>query len=206
MKKVGILGGTFNPIHLAHLMIAETALESEKLDEVLFIPTGCSYMKDQSEIASDKDRVRMTGLALEDNPNFALSTIEIEREGNTYTYETLLELKQKYPNQEYYLIVGADNLFTMEQWKCPEQIFENCKILAAVRGAKKVPDMEKQIAYLAEKFGAQISLLPIKHIDISSSMIREKVAIGESVRYILPEKVRQYVLKNGLYIKEENEE
>ena len=205
MKKVGILGGTFNPIHLAHLMIAETALESEKLDEVLFIPTGCSYMKDQTEIASDKDRVRMTGLALEDNPNFALSTIEIEREGNTYTYETLLELKQKYPNQEYYLIVGADNLFTMEQWKCPEQIFENCKILAAVRGAKKVPDMEKQIAYLSEKFGAQISLLPIKHIDISSSMIREKVALGESVRYILPEKVRQYVLKNGLYIKNEDE-
>lgn len=203
MKKVGILGGTFNPIHLAHLMIADAALEAKQLDEVLFIPTGCSYMKNQSEIASNKDRVRMTGLALEDNPNFALSTIEMERDGNTYTYETLLELKSRYPEQEYYLIVGADNLFTMENWKCPEQIFENCKILAAVRGAKKIPDMEKQIAYLTEKYGAEISLLPIKHIDISSTMIREKIAANESVRYILPEKVREYIMKNGLYRNEE---
>jgi len=203
MKKIGIFGGTFNPIHLAHLMIAETAIEAAGLEEVLFIPSGCSYMKDPAEIVSNKHRVRMTGLALEDNPRFALSTIEIDREGNSYTCETLMELKEKYPEQEYYLIIGADNLFTIEEWKNPQQIFDNCKVLAAVRGAKKTADMEKQVAYLEEKFGAKIELLPIKHIDISSSMIREKIESQKSVRYIVPEKVRQYIIKNKLYQNEE---
>ena len=203
MKKIGIFGGTFNPIHLVHLMIAETAIEAAGLEEVLFIPSGCSYMKDPAEIVSNKHRVRMTGLALEDNPRFALSTIEIDREGNSYTCETLMELKEKYPEQEYYLIIGADNLFTIEEWKNPQQIFDNCKVLAAVRGAKKTADMEKQVAYLEEKFGAKIELLPIKHIDISSSMIREKIESQKSVRYIVPEKVRQYIIKNKLYQNEE---
>ena len=206
MKKVGILGGTFNPIHMAHLILAEIALEDAKLDEVLFIPSGCSYLKDAEDILPAKDRIRMTGLAIEDNPNFALSTIETDREGNSYTCDTLAELKKRYPDQEYYLILGADNLFTMEEWKDPEVIFQNAKILAAVRGSKKRADMEEKIAELKEKYNADITLLSIHHVDISSSVIREKVAEGLSIRYMLPEKVREYIIKNHFYEKKDVQE
>ncbi len=203
MKKVGILGGTFNPIHMAHLILAETALEMAGLDEVLFIPTGCSYMKDSDEILPAKERIRMTGMAIEDNPNFALSTIETEREGDSYTCDTILELKKRYPEQEYYLILGADSLFMMEQWKDPETIFKNCTILVAVRGDKKMDAVEEKAAELKEKYGANITLLTMDPVEISSSLVREKIAAGKSVRYMLPEKVREYILKNKLYLNEE---
>lgn len=206
MKKVGILGGTFNPVHMAHLIIAEIAQEEAGLDDILFVPSGCSYLKDAADIASAKDRINMTGLAIEDNPHFALSTIEIDREGNSYTCDTLLELKERYPNQEYYIIVGADNLFTMEQWKDSEVIFQNAKILAAVRGDKNRADMEEKIAELKEKYGADITMLNVRSVDISSSVIRQKVAEGRSTRYMLPEKVRQYIMKNHLYEKQDQQE
>ncbi len=205
-KKVGILGGTFNPVHMAHLIIAETAREEVGLDDILFVPSGCSYLKDAAEILPARDRVNMTGLAIEDNPHFALSTIEIDREGNSYTSETLAELKERYPQQEYYLIMGADNLFTMEEWKNAELIFQNAKILAAVRGDKKRADMEEKIAELQEKYGADISLLSVRSVDISSSVIRQKVAAGGSIRYMVPEKVREYILKNHLYKEKETED
>lgn len=203
MKKVGILGGTFNPVHMAHLIIAETAREEAGLDDILFIPSGCSYLKDTSKILPARDRINMTGLAIRDNPHFALSTIETDREGNSYTCDTLLELKKRYPEQEYYLILGADNLFTMEEWKDPEVIFRNAKILAAVRGDRKRSDMEGKTAQLKEKYGADISLLGVRHVDLSSSMIREKVAEGRSIRYMVPDKVREYIIKNHLYEKNE---
>lgn len=203
MKKIGILGGTFNPVHTAHLIIAEAAQEDAGLDDILFVPSGCSYLKDASDIVSAKHRINMTGLAIEDNPHFALSTIEIDRGGNSYTCDTIMELKKRYPDQEYYLIVGADNLFTMEEWKDAEVIFQNAKILAAVRGTKKRADMEKKIAQLKEKYGADIILLDVRQVDISSSAIREKIAAGRSVRYMLPDKVREYILKNHLYEKKE---
>ena len=206
MKKVGILGGTFNPVHMAHLIIAEIAREEAGLDDILFIPSGCSYLKDASDILPAKDRIHMTGLAIEDNSHFALSTIEIDRGGNSYTCDTLLELKHRYPDQEYYLIVGADNLFTMEEWKDPEVIFGNAKILAAVRGSKKRADMEEKIAELKEKYHADITLLHVSHVDISSSLIREKIAQGLSIRYMLPEKVREYIIKNQLNEKKDVQE
>lgn len=206
MRKIGILGGTFNPIHMAHLIIAETAQEDAGLNDILFVPSGCSYLKDASDILPAKDRINMTGLAIEDNPHFALSTIETDRGGNSYTCDTLRELKERYPQQEYYLIVGADNLFTMEEWKEAEYIFRNAKILAAVRGSKKRADMEKKIAELTEKFGADIMLLNVRNVDISSSAIREKIAAGRSIRYMLPEKVREYIIKNHLYEKQDVQE
>lgn len=202
MKKVGIIGGTFNPVHLAHLMLAETAYETMELDEVLFIPSGCSYMKDESIIVSAKDRVNMLGLALAENPHFALSMMEIERQGNSYTCETLRELSEKYPDWELYFIMGADNLFDIENWKNPGEIFRYAHILVAVRGAKKRPDMEVKMDELRMKYDAKISLLPIRHIDISSTTIREKVNNGLSIRYIVPDKVREYIEKHKLYIQE----
>lgn len=158
-KKTGIMGGTFNPIHLGHLLLAENARDSFGLDEILFIPSGCSYMKNASEIADKQKRLEMTRLAIADNPSFFLSAIEVEREGNSYTCDTLVQLKEAEPETEFYFIVGADSLFSMETWRKPEKIFENCTILAAVRDDKKQEDLQVQISYLQEKFHARIALI-----------------------------------------------
>ncbi len=187
-------------------IIKRSNYQNKLYNDILFIPSGCSYLKDASDILPAKDRIHMTGLAIEDNSHFALSTIEIDRGGNSYTCDTLLELKHRYPDQEYYLIVGADNLFTMEEWKDPEVIFGNAKILAAVRGSKKRADMEEKIAELKEKYHADITLLHVSHVDISSSLIREKIAQGLSIRYMLPEKVREYIIKNHFYEKKDVQE
>lgn len=198
-KKVGIMGGTFNPIHLGHLILAEAAYEACDLDEVLFVPSGCSYMKNQSDILDAKTRVSLTGLAIEDNPHFALSTIEIDRDGNSYSYETIDTLKKQNPDTEYYFIVGADTLYSIENWKHPEIFIPSCTILAAVRFDVSMDEMQKQADYLMEKFGGRIELLPTKHIDISSSDIRARLHANREVRYVLPDSVLLYIKKNHLY-------
>ena len=126
-KRVGIMGGTFNPIHLGHLIVAENAYEELKLDEVLFIPSGTPYMKDTAEVLAPKIRISLVGEAIDDNPHFALSTIEVDREGNSYSYETIEALKKANPDTEYFFLVGADSLFAMEEWMHPERIFAEVK-------------------------------------------------------------------------------
>lgn len=193
------MGGTFNPIHIGHLMIAEKARDQFHLDEVLFLPCGMPYMKNYKEILSGDIRTEMTKLAIQDNPFFDISTIEVEKEGASFTYETLESLHDKNPNTEYYFILGADSLWAIENWKEPEKIFANCHILAAIRNDKTAEDMEMQIASLKERFEASIFLLKTSHIDISSSMIRNWVKEGSSIRYLVPEAVYDYIIKNKLY-------
>lgn len=199
MKKVGIMGGTFNPIHMGHLIIAEKAREQFHLDEVIFMPCGTPYMKNSHEVLPGETRAEMAKLAIMENPFFDVSMMEVEKEGNTYTYETLMSLRDKNPGTEYYFILGADSLWTIENWRSPEKIFENCHILAAVRDEKSDEDMEKQMVYLKEKYNAGVSLLHTSHIEISSSMIREAVGEGKSIRYLVPDAVYDYIIKNKLY-------
>ena len=122
-KRVGIMGGTFNPIHLGHLILAENAYEELQLDEVLFVPSGNPYMKDCSQVLDAKTRIDLVGEAIEDNSHFALSRIEVDRGGNSYSYETIAALKKDNPDTEYFFMVGADSLFMMDKWMCPEKIF-----------------------------------------------------------------------------------
>lgn len=199
MKKVGIMGGTFNPIHNGHLMLAKEALTQFSLDEVLFMPCGKPYMKDVSVVESAQTRAEMTELAIRDNPAFTLSTMEIEQKGNTYTYQTLERLKQENPDTEYYYIVGADSLFYMENWRYPERIFHNCCVLSAIRDDKTTADLERQIDLLKDKYDADVRLLRTEHIEISSTDIRGKIALGESIVGDVPEPVRIYIEKKGLY-------
>lgn len=199
MGKVGIMGGTFNPIHNGHLMLAEEALIQFSLDEVLFMPSGISYMKAEQKVESGETRAEMTALAIQDKPRFFLSTLEIEHPGNTYTYQTLEYLKKEEPDTEYYFIVGADILFQMTQWMSPERIFANCCILAAVRNDKTTADMEDHIRSLKREYNADVRLLKTSLMDISSSDIRRKIAAGESVKGDVPEPVRMYIEKRGLY-------
>lgn len=201
-KKVGIMGGTFNPIHIGHLILAESAREYYELDEILFVPSGIPYMKEN--VLDSKTRIHMTGIAIEENPHFALSTIEVDRGGNSYSYETLEYLQEHNPNTQYHFIVGADSLFDIEKWMCPEKIFAACTIIAAIREGHSMIELTQQMEYLREKYNADIRLLPSRSVDISSTDIRDRVRNGDSIRYLVSEQVEKFIHKNHIYL-EENE-
>ena len=199
-KKTGIMGGTFNPIHMGHLLLAENAKEAFGLDEILFVPSGLPYMKNGIEIADKWMRLEMTRLAVSDNTAFDISYAEVEREGNSYTWETLELLRDKEPETEFFFIEGADSLFAMESWKNPEIIFRDCTILAAVRDGKGDDDLREQIDRLEKKYGARIGLIGMKGISFSSTDIRERIRNGRSIRYMVPDKVIEYIKKYRLYM------
>ncbi|MBQ8597011.1 MAG: nicotinate-nucleotide adenylyltransferase [Lachnospiraceae bacterium] len=197
-KKLGIMGGTFNPIHNGHLLLAEIARDELKLDQVLFMPSGNSYMKDSASIVSKKDRIQMTALAISDNPYFKLSLLETERQGATYTCDTLTELRELMPEHDLYFILGADSLFSIDRWKNPEMIMQNCVLTASVREGS-LKDIEEKAEDLKERFRARIHLLPERNIDISSTEIRRRLKEGRSVKYMLPDQVLHYIRENNLY-------
>lgn len=200
MRKIGIMGGTFNPIHLGHLLLAEWAADAAELDEVWVIPTGCSYRKQNVDIVSGEERLKMAELATAQNARIKCLDIEIKRPGYTYSYETLEELKKQYPDYEFYFIFGADCLFAIETWKYPERIFDSCKIIAAVRNGASLVEMEKKSAELKQKYGAEIQLLPFLNLEISSTDVRKRIHLGKSVRYLLPDAVIEYIAEKKLYI------
>ena len=208
MKRIGIMGGTFNPIHNGHIAIAEKAREQFLLEKVLFIPSGVPYMKDLKAVLPVSVRCEMTAAAIAGKPYFELSDIETAdaaQEKNTYTYETLQKLKAADPDASYYFILGADSLRDIENWKQPELIFQNCTVLAAVRGeygSVKASSMEwltGQISYLFEKFDASIEILDIPDIFISSTQIRRCIKDGKSIQNMVPEAVASYIQKHHLY-------
>lgn len=198
-KRMGIMGGTFNPIHHGHLLLAQWAMEEASLDGVLFIPTGNSYMKKRSEVLPGSDRLAMTEAAVADRDCFACSDLEIRRSGNTYTYETLEELHQRCPDTELYFIIGADCLFSMEKWRQPEKIFSCCSILAASRSGMSMETLEEKRRELQERYGASIRLIAFPHIDISSTDIRRRCRQGQSIRYLVPESVREIIETKNYY-------
>ncbi|MBR5931483.1 MAG: nicotinate-nucleotide adenylyltransferase [Lachnospiraceae bacterium] len=197
--KVGILGGTFSPIHYGHLILAETAYDRFSLDKVLIMPAGDPYFKNLDKIAADSHRENMTRLAIENNPHFEFSDIELKREGNTYTIDTLNELTRLYPDDEFFLIVGSDTLFSIEKWYKPDEIFRMAKLLTSCRNIVK-EDLNAQIDHLKAKFGAKIYNLYMPNIDISSTDIRDKVKHGMSIRYYTPDAVIDYIYENKLYL------
>lgn len=198
-RRIGVVGGTFNPIHYAHLLMGECAREQFALDRVIFIPSGVSYMKRDQDIPSGEIRYQMVKLATQDNPYFTCSRIEIDREGNTYTADTLAELHRMYPGDELYFIVGADSLKYMDQWVRPEEIFAQAVVLAAVRNEVDEEELGEHIRRLKDKFGADIRPLSFHRIDVSSSDIREKFRNGKSVRYYMPDACIEFARLKNLY-------
>ncbi len=207
-KRIGLMGGTFQPIHNGHLALAETALRELALDAVLFMPAGRSYLKAEQADRDREDRYRMTALAIEGHPDYYLSRMEIDRPGNTYTADTLRELHALYPGNEWYFIVGADSLFLMSRWVRPEEIFARAVIACAVRDGKTADgqevhadlgELEALREDFAVKYGARIKLLHLPRVDISSSEVRKRIASGESVEGMLPDAVIRYIGERGLY-------
>ena len=201
MSRIGIMGGTFNPIHTGHLLLAEHAMEAAELDQVWMIPTGCSYLKRKEGITilPGAERYEMVKLAIADNDRFRCLDLEIRRPGDSYSYETMEQLNREYPGNRFFFICGADCLYTMEHWKYVDRLFAACTVLAAVRGDADIAGMQEKITALEMRFGAQIRLLPFRRIEISSSEIRERRRKGLSVRYLVPEAVRVYMEEKGLY-------
>lgn len=195
--KIGIVGGTFDPIHNGHLMLGAYAYDNFQLDEVWFMPNGNPPHKSE-EIKIDF-RLEMVKLAIEDKEEFHLSTFEMEEERHSYSYETLEKLQKIYPKNRFYFIIGADSLFTIELWKEPARVLQACVILAACREDKDINQMNAQIAYLTKKYNAEIRLLKMPLIDISSSDIRKKCEKGESIDTLVPKKVLNYIQTHQLY-------
>ena len=201
--RTGIMGGTFDPPHFGHLLIAEAARDAMGLDSVILMPSGRSYFKDsQIRKVSDKyDRLEMTRIAAMTNPCFTVSDMEVLREGRTYTAETLQILTRDHPDTDYFFIVGADTVVSMRTWYNPEEIFSRCTILAAVREDSVKPEaLTEEIRALERDFGARIRLLDVPNVGFSSTDIKNRLEEGRSVRYMLPEGVISYIRSKGLYV------
>lgn len=199
MQKIGVMGGTFDPIHMGHLMLAEWAIDAAGLDQVWIIPTGQSYMKADRQILPGSERLHMAELAVEGNDRLQCLDIEIERGGYTYSYETMEQLKSLYPEDHFYFIEGADCLYSMENWKYPERLLASCTILAAMRGDAVLQELEIKKTELLNRFDGSIQLMPFMQMSISSTEIRERLKQGKSVRYMVPDKVLMYILEKGFY-------
>ena len=202
-EKIGILGGTFDPIHLGHLIIAEQARDQHGLDRVLLIPSGHSYFKDNRsrKVLPAQTRLEMTRIAARDHAPFEVSDIEVNRPGNTYSFETLEQLRELYPSSELYFIVGADTVCSMRTWRAPERIFAACTILAAIREDQVDPEqLRKESEALARDYGARILPVEIPNIGISSTDIRERAAAGKSIHYLVPSALESYIIENGIYM------
>lgn len=198
-KKIGIMGGTFNPIHFGHLLLAERAYEEYDLHEVVFLPSKRPSYKNIKDLASEEDRKEMVEIAIHSKPYFSVSTLEYERNGNTYTYDTMKILHEKYPQYQYYFLIGADSLFQLEQWKYAEELLKDTIFLVATRDGASYEKMEKQIQFLKKKYHAQISLLHMPTIEISSSDIRKRRAAKKSISYLVPKDVEVFISQKRLY-------
>jgi len=204
--KIGIMGGTFDPIHNGHLMLGRYARDFFELDEVWYMPNGTPPHKANDNIElRTKHRVEMVKRAIFKEKNFLLQLYEVENKDVNYSYLTMEHFTKIYPEHEFYFIIGADSLFNIEKWKYPERLLKTCVILAAFRDGKNKKEMGEQIAYLNEKYGADIHLLSTPNVDISSSEIREKLRQHEDVTDVMPVCVYEYILENQLYEEAEDE-
>ena len=204
--KIGIMGGTFDPIHIGHLLLGEFAYEDFGLDEIWFLPNGNPPHKETADTGTSLEhRIEMIRKAIEGVPHFRLNLHEANTEEHSYTYQTMQEFNQMFPEHEFYFILGADSLFSIEQWKYFQEIFPTCTILAAMRDDKDAWEMQRQILYLTEKYGARIRLLQAPLLEISSTVIRDRASRDLGVRYMVPDSVAEYIRTNHLYKKKEDD-
>lgn len=201
MLKFGVLGGTFNPIHYGHLLMAEQAREALKIGKIVFMPSGYPPHKDLKTVVSADDRMKMVEMAIHSNENFLASTIELDREGKSYTVDTLRELKAEYgQDTELFFIIGADVLIDLPNWRSIREVVKLCKFAAMQRPGFKKEEFNEQKRLLEEEYGAEIEVIDMPLIDISSTDIRNRLAEAKSIKYMLPENVIEYIEKEGLYL------
>lgn len=197
MDRIGILGGTFNPIHIGHLILAENAYEQYSLDKIWIMPSGMPPHKSDLDVVSAEVRSAMVKLSIAGNRHLKYSGFELERSGYIYTVETLKLLKDKYPDTEFNFIIGEDSLDTFNKWRMPEEIVKLAKILVAVRSNGQ--NITEKVNKFNDVFKCDAKILNTPFIDISSNNIRKRVAEGKSIKYMVTADVERYIYNNGLY-------
>lgn len=203
MKKIGIMGGTFDPIHNAHLVLAECSYQQFDLDTVWFMPSKNPPHKRGRNIENQEHRSNMIKKAIEDNPHFQFSDFELLRQGLTYTVDTLSMLTQMYNNTTFYFIIGEDSLFAIETWKNPDQLFKLAQFIIANRGIQNEELIKEEIEYLHTKYQTKaLNILDSPIFNISSNFIRNNIRTNKSNKYYVPNKVEEYIFENKLYITE----
>lgn len=198
-RKIGLMGGTFDPIHMGHIALAEEAKRQFGLEEVIFMPTGDPWHKAGKNVTPAVHRSAMVLAAIEEYPEYIFSDMEIQRKKSTYTAETLTQLCDENPDCEYYYIVGADSLAYMERWYQPEVIFSKAVILAACRNTQTKEQFFEKMEWLKEVYRGDIRFLKVEDIPISSSKIRDMIKNGEDISLWVPEHVATYINEKGLY-------
>lgn len=191
-KRFGFLGGTFDPIHSGHLILAQQLMEKFQLDKVIFIPSAAPPHKDDKSVSPAHHRLEMTRAAVEDNPQFEISGIELKREGKSYTIDTIRELKKLHPHSDFFLLAGSDVLTEFDTWKDPDKIFREIKVIIGVRPGYDIIESDN-------KFFKKSIIAEINGLHVSSTQIRQKVREGKSIKYLVPLRVEEYIKAKGLY-------
>ncbi|MGI6083014.1 MAG: nicotinate-nucleotide adenylyltransferase [Limnochordia bacterium] len=198
-KRIGVLGGTFDPIHYGHLMAAEEARELLGLTKVIFVPSGNPPHKSSQDVTDGEQRWAMTVLATQDNPWFTVSRVELDRADVSYTVDTLQLLQEQMPEAELYFITGADMFLELPTWKEPETILRSFHFVAVARPGWRVASLDGRLRVLVERYRCHVHILNIPGIAVSSTEIRDRLRAGRSVRYLVPTPVVSYILQEGLY-------
>lgn len=197
-RRVAIMGGAFDPLHYGHLVTAQTVYDSFDVDKVVIMPLGEAPHKNMSS-ATAEERYEMIKAAVADNPAFAVSSMEIERKGKTYTVDTLSEIKKNNPNTEIYFVMGADEITSVERWKQPEKLLKMCDFIAVTRPGFDNEKVKNKIDSIRKKYGCNIFFLEVPSLDISSTELREKIRSGKNVKYLIPKETEKYIADHDLY-------
>jgi nicotinate-nucleotide adenylyltransferase len=202
MRRIGLFGGSFNPVHVAHLILAEQAREKAELEQVRFIPARQPPHKPDMPLAADEDRVQMLRLATAGNPDFSVETLELEREGPSYTLRTVQELKRRLPAEvELCLMLGGDSVEDLPNWWRAGELVEAVSVVPMHRPGHTLGETgELERAFGAEKADHILeSAIDTPLLQISATNIRRRIERGDSIRYLVPEPVRQYILRHDVY-------
>ena len=197
--KIGIFGGSFDPVHNGHVELSQAFMSTLSLDRVLVIPAYVSPFKIKNRAALPLQRLEMCRLAFSELPNTEVSDIEIVRQGASFTYQTLQTLALQCPDSELFLITGADSFLTLQNWREPKEIFRLATVCVIPRNDDREDVLKKHAEYLHE-LGAKTEILGAEVMTVSSTEIRRRVQSGESIKGLVPEKVEEYIYENGLYL------
>lgn len=198
-NKIGIIGGTFDPIHNGHLIIAENSRKTFNLDKVIFMPAGIPPHKRDKDISSNLHRYNMTLLAINSNQYFLISDLELKKEGISFTIDTIKYLKSIYDDTDIYFILGSDSLFQIDKWKDYEELLTLCHFVVAKRPSYNNQELENEVDKLNSLYNSSIHIVEGPVLEVSSSDIRERVRRGDSISYLVPRSVEEYIYKHGLY-------
>ena len=197
--RIGLIGGTFDPIHNGHLLLAENSRKVFNLDKIIFMPAGIPPHKRDKHISSNVHRYNMTLLAINSNENFFLSDMELKKEGVSFTIDTIKYLKSNYRDSEIYFILGSDSLFQIDTWKDYEELLTLCNFIVVARPHYNNEKLRNLVDNLNNLYNSSIHIVEGPVLDISSSEIRDRVRKGLSISYLVPKPVEEYIYKHGLY-------